>query len=54
MYDVFMDKIQTQRGKQIVRLHESKMDAQQVWIGMVEEYGSGVHALITAAAWNRS
>jgi hypothetical protein len=49
MYDVFVDKVQTQRGKQIVRSCESNMDAQKAWTGLCEEYGSGVHAHIAAA-----
>jgi len=49
LFDVLMDKVQTQRGKQIVRVYESTLDAQKVWAMLCDEYGSGVHAHISGA-----
>jgi hypothetical protein len=37
LYDTFADKVQTQRGRQIVRLHESNLDAQKVWGDLCDE-----------------
>jgi len=50
MFDFFMEKIQTQRGKQIVCLYKTTLDAPKMWIETVGEHGSGVRALINAAA----
>jgi hypothetical protein len=49
MYDVFVEKVTTQRGRQIVRQFESSLDAQQVWATLCDEYASRVHAHISGA-----
>jgi hypothetical protein len=49
MFDMFMDRVQTQRGKQIVRQFEPTMDAQGVWASLCDEYSSGVQAHISGA-----
>ena len=42
MFDMFMDRVQSQRGQQIVRQFEPTMDAQGVWAGLCNEYSLGL------------
>ena len=49
MYSVFVDKLQTDKGKEIVRLHQATSDAQKIYADLVEHYTKSTAAVLDAS-----
>ena len=49
MYSVFVDKLQTDKGKEIVRLHQANSDAQKNYADLVEHYTKSTAAVLDAS-----
>ncbi len=49
MYSVFVDRIQTDTGKEVVRLHQATSDAHKIYADLVEHYTKSTAAVLDAS-----